>query len=90
MSSLSLQDNVGTYELSGESITIVEGYGVRSLSVLAVSGTVTVKGTLKLGTRESDTIDVPVGNPLNISFDFSMDGVTVDASGGEAILIAGR
>lgn len=83
-------ENVGTYLLSGEVLTIQAAFGVRNISVLKTSGTVTVAGTMKLGIRNSDVITLPDANPLNISFDFSIDGYIIDATGGEALVIAGK
>ncbi len=86
-----IKENVGTFLLSGEVITIISDWGVRNVSVLCTVGTVTVKGTMKLGARVSDTIVLtPTSPPLNISFDFTIDGYTIDTMGGSAIVITGR
>lgn len=85
----SIKENVGTFNLSSETITITEDMGVRNISVLLVSGTVTVKGTMKLGSRDSDTVTLD-STPLNVSFDFPIDGYIIDASGGVALLITGK
>ena len=82
-------ENVGTFTLSGESITIVQAWGVRNVSVSRVSGTVIVTGTMKLGARNSDPITLG-DKPLNVSFDFPIDGYTIDASGGVALLVTGK
>lgn len=85
-----LTDNVGTFNLAGTSLTILETMGVRNISVLLVSGAATVKGTLSLGTIPSDPLALEVGIPLNVSFDFSIDGYVIDASAGAVKIIAGR
>lgn len=82
-------NNVGTFTLTGESITIQESWGVRNVSVSRVSGTVIVSGTMKLGARSSDPITL-VDKPLNVSFDFPIDGYTIDASSGVALLVTGK
>jgi hypothetical protein len=84
------KENVGTFLLSGETMIILEEFGVRNVSVKLVSGMVTVKGTQKLGARDCDAIVVTAENPINISFDFPIDGYTIDASGGSAQLVTGR
>lgn len=83
-------DNVGTFLLNAEIITILEAWGVRNVSVKLVSGIVTVLGTQKLGARNPDPITVAAGSPINISFDFPIDGYTIDASAGVAEVITGR
>lgn len=85
-----LTDNVGTFNLAGGSITIIESMGVRNVSVILVSGAATVKGTLNLGSIPSDPIALEVGIPLNVSFDFAIDGYIIDASAGVVKIIAGR
>jgi len=85
------KENVGTFLLNGETLVIQEEYGVRNASISWVSGTVTVKGTMKLGIRDSDVITLNATNPiLNISFDFSIDGYTLDATAGQALVVTGK
>lgn len=83
-------ENVGTYILSSDTLTIVASMGVTSVSVLLVSGTVTIQGSLSLGSRTSDAITLSSGTPLNVSFQFPIDGYTIDASAGVALIIVGR
>jgi hypothetical protein len=87
---MGITENVGTFNLSAETITIVEAWSVRNLSIVLVSGTVTITGLMKLGARNSDSYTLLAGLPLNLSFDFSMDGVTINASAGAATLITGK
>ena len=82
-------NNTGTFILSAESITIIQDWGVRNVSLLLVSGTVTVKGTMKLGARDDDAITLG-SVPLNISFDSAIDGLTIDALGGSVLLVTGK
>lgn len=82
-------ENLGTFNLASETLVIVKEFGIRNFSVVLVSGTVTVKGLLKMGSRSSDAY-VLTATPLNISFDFPIDGVTIDASAGAATLFAGK
>lgn len=84
------KENVGTFTLSATSVTILEEFGVRNVSVKLVSGTVTVVGTQKLGALSSTPIVVTAENPINISFGFPIDGYTIDATGGVAQVITGR
>lgn len=84
-------ENVGTFILNNETITLIEAWGVRNVSIMWVSGVVTVKGTMKLGARTDDPIPLGSGSPpLNIGFDFSIDGLEIDCSAGSAILVTGR
>ena len=87
---MAFTENVGTYILSSEILTIIAEMGVTSISVLLVSGAVTVKGSLALGARASDPIALSSGTPLNVSFQFPVDGYVIDASAGEALIIVGR
>jgi len=82
-------NNTGTFILSSELITIIQDWGVRNVSLLLVSGTVTVKGTMKLGARDDDAITLG-SVPLNISFDTAIDGLTIDALGGSVLLVTGK
>jgi hypothetical protein len=85
------KENVGTFLLNGEKITIIEEWGVRNVSIAWVSGVVTVKGTMKLGARDDDAITLgAASSPLNISFDFSIDGYEIDATAGQAYLVTGK
>jgi hypothetical protein len=85
-----ISENVGTFNLNGEILTITNEMGVRNISVVLVSGSVTVKGSMKLGDRASDAIVLTVGTPLNLTFDFSIDGYVIDAMSGVATLITGK
>ena len=87
---MAFTENVGTYVLSADTLTILAEMGVTSISVLLVSGAVTVKGSLALGNRQSDPISLSSGTPLNVSFQFPIDGYVIDASAGEALIIVGR
>ncbi len=84
------KENVGTFNLATETVVISESMGVRNISLLLVSGTVTVKGTQQLGARPDDAVTLTAGTPLNLSFDFSIDGLTIDATAGAATMITGR
>lgn len=46
---------------------------------------------MKLGARVSDTITLGITSPpLNVSFDFPIDGYTIDTTSGQALVITGR
>jgi len=88
---MNIKENVGTFLLNAETITIIKEWGVRNISVLCISGTITVKGVMKLGARVSDTITLGITSPpLNVSFDFPIDGYTIDTTSGQALVITGR
>jgi hypothetical protein len=84
------KENVGTFLLNDEIITVIEAWGVRNISLLLLSGTVTVTGSMKLGERDDDIITLQSAVPLNISFDFPIDGYNIDASSGSALMVTGR
>lgn len=85
-----LKENVGTFLLESETVTIVKNWGIKKISLLLVSGNVTITGTLSLGDRPADPITVSAGNPLNLSFDYAIDGLEINADSGSAILITGK
>ncbi len=86
---MQIVDNVGTYILTGETITIVKEWGIRSISFNWISGTVTVTGIVNLGARASEPIPLGV-KPLNLGFDFSIDGLTINAMAGVVQVVVGK
>jgi hypothetical protein len=88
---MEIKENVGTFVFSAETVTLIAEWGVRNVSILWISGIVTVKGTMKLGARTDDPITLGSGSPpLNIGFDFSIDGLEINCSAGQAIVVTGR
>lgn len=86
---MALPENVGTYTLTS-SLTIQESFGVRNISMLLVSGIVTVTGSMKLGSLTSSSLTLSADKPLNLSFDFPIDGLVIDATSGEVIIVTGK
>jgi hypothetical protein len=83
-------ENVGTFNLIGETVVVNQNDGIRNISILLVSGTVTVQGVMTLGGNPSQAIELVLGEPLNLSFDFTIDGLAIDATSGQAKIITGR
>ena len=87
---MALTETVGTFTLTSDSITIINEWGVRNISLLLVSGTVTYTGTMKLGGTSSNALALVAGTPLNLTFDFPIDGLIIDASAGVVTIITGK
>ena len=92
MSTFGISENIGTFTLSGDSVTIIREYGVSNISMLLVSGTVTVTGIMSLGTMNSSPITLVADKPLNLGSisNFPIDGLTIDATGGSVTIITGK
>lgn len=79
-----------TKNLSAASFTVVESDQVTGVSVFAVSGTVTINGNFPLRGVASAAVTVPASGGLTLSAanpNDKIDGLTIDASGGVAIVI---
>lgn len=87
---MALTETVGTFTLASNIITIINEWGVRNISLLLVSGTVTYTGTMKLGATLPNALTLVSGTPLNLTFDFPIDGLVIDASAGEVTIITGK
>lgn len=87
---MALPENVGTYTLTSSTLTIQESFGVRNISLLLVSGTVTVTGSMKLGSTVSSALTLAADKPLNLSFDFPIDGLIIDATSGVVTIVTGK
>jgi hypothetical protein len=87
---MALIETVGTFTLTSNSITIINEWGVRNISLLLVSGTVTYTGTMKLGGTLPNALTLVAGTPLNLTFDFPIDGLIIDASAGVVTIITGK
>ena len=87
---MALTETVGTYTLTSNILTIISDWGVRNISLLLVSGTVTYTGTMKLGATLPNALTLVAGTPLNLTFDFPIDGLIIDASAGEVTIITGK
>ena len=87
--SVAISENVGTFQLSASTLSIVAEWGVTKISLLLVSGTVTYTGSMKLGSTSSSAITL-TETPLTLSFDFPIDGFTIDATSGVVIIITGK
>ncbi len=90
MSTFGLRENIGTFTLSSEILVIINEFGVLNISLLLVSGTVTVTGIMKLGNRVSTAITLSSGVPLNLGYNFPIDGLTIDASAGVVTILTGK
>jgi hypothetical protein len=79
-----------TKVLSGTSLLIDGNYGLRSVSVVLVSGTGSVTGDLLVDGLTNDPIPLVVGQSVTFSVEGSqiLDGLTVNATGGVINVIA--
>lgn len=82
----SATNNIGTFTLT-TSIQIIQDWGVRSISIKCTAGTVTFTGSMKLGSLASNALTVPVDGVVTISDNDAIDGLTIDATAGTALLI---
>lgn len=85
-----LRENIGTFTLSSQTITVSGNDGVLNISLLLVSGTVTVTGVMGIGGLSSTPITLVADKPLNLGSNFPIDGLTIDASAGEVTIITGK
>lgn len=92
MATFGISENIGTFTLSGQSVTIIRDFSVSNISMLLVSGTVTVTGVMSLGSITSSPITLVADKPLNLGSisNFPIDGLTIDASGGTVTIITGK
>jgi hypothetical protein len=79
-----------TKVLSGTSLLIISNYGLRSVSVVLVSGTGSVTGDLLVDGLTNDPIPLVVGQSVTVSVEGSqiLDGLTVNATSGVINIIA--
>ncbi len=89
MSTFGFTENLGTFNLSSL-VTVSGDWGIRNISFLLVSGTVTVTGSMKLGSIDSTPLTLVAGVSLNLGFNFPIDGLIIDASGGVVTVITGK
>lgn len=81
---------VGTYNLKNTTLSIVQDMGVRQINLLLVSGTVTVKGVLKIGENESQPITLTSGVPFVANSLTKTLELTINCEAGEANLTLGE
>ena len=92
MATFGISENIGTFTLSNQTVTIIREFSVSNISMLLVSGIVTVTGIMNLGAIASSPITLEAGTPLNLGSisNFPIDGLTIDASGGTVTIITGK
>lgn len=83
-------DNVGTFTLTAGTITINEDNGIRVISMELLAGVVTYVGSLPIAGNNPTPLTLVADKPVVVGFDFSIDGFTIDATGGSVKLIYGR
>lgn len=78
-----------TQTLTSETLEISQSLGLTKITIKPVSGTVTLLGSLQVGSLASEAIAVPSeGLTLaNANDTRIIDGVTIDASAGSCIII---
>lgn len=79
-----------TKVLSATSLLITNDYGLRSVSVVLISGAGTVQGNLGVNGLTNDPLPLTVGQSLTIGVEGNqiIDGLNVDATAGVIHLIA--
>ena len=79
-----------TKVLSGTSLLITSDFGLRSVSVVLVSGTGSVTGNLRVDGLTNDPIPLVVGQSVTFGVEGNqiLDGLTIDARDGEINIIA--
>lgn len=79
-----------TKVLTGSSLTIVSDYGLRSVSVVLISGAGTIEGNLGVNGLSNDPIPLTVGQSITVGVEGNqiVDGLIVDATGGVIHIIA--
>lgn len=92
MATFGISENIGTFTLSGQVVTIIREFSVSNISMLLVSGVVTVTGIMNLGAISSTPITLVADKPLNLGSisNFPIDGLTIDATGGIVTIITGK
>lgn len=90
MSTFGIVQNIGTFTLNSQVVTIIRDYGVINISFLLVSGTVTVKGVMSLGSIASTPLTLEADKPLNLGSNLPLDGLEIDASAGVVTVVTGR
>lgn len=85
-------EKIHTQVLTNASLTIVQGWGIRTVSLLLVSGVGEFSGTLQMGPYSSMPIALQIGVPIKINSEsaYPLDGVLIDCSAGGVIDIMGR
>ena len=79
-----------TLNINGTTVVIDKHYGLNAVALLLVSGTATVDGTSGAGGQVSSALTINSTNPsLTISAGANnvIDGLTINASGGQVYLI---
>lgn len=79
-----------TKVLSGTSLLITSDYGLRSVSVVLVSGEGSVTGNLRVDGLTNDSIPLIVGQSITFGVEGNqiLEGLTVDATDGVVSIIA--
>jgi hypothetical protein len=84
-------EKIHTQILSGGIFTFTADMGIRTVSMVLMSGTGEFIGTLNIGAISSTGIPLTIGVPVTISTDSSfaaIDGLTIDSRVGEVYFIA--
>jgi hypothetical protein len=79
-----------TKVLTGTTLLITSDFGLRSASVVLVSGAGSVTGNLQVNGLTNDPIPLAVGQSVTFGVEGNqiLDGLTVDATGGVINIIA--
>lgn len=83
-------DKIFTYTLTSAILTIIADYGITKIAFRLLSGTVTVTGTMKIGSISSSALTLTTDNPLAISDDEPIESLVIDATSGSVEIIASK
>ncbi len=79
---------VWTKNLTSGTLTILESFGLSIISIVLISGTGSIKGSLSVAGQDSDVVALTVGVPITISApgNYLLDGIDITASGAVQII----
>lgn len=86
----SITQNFWTYQLNNSVLIIDSSFSLTSISLILVTGTGTLQGTVNAGGIASDPVNLIKGMPVMVYADSNnvISGLTIDASLGQVSIIA--
>lgn len=77
-----LTQKIGTFALSGETLTIDSTHGILGIGIQYVSGTTTYTGNLSVAGLTSSPLTLADGKPYFVSSPNPIESFVIDATGG--------
>lgn len=84
---MAISCNVGTFTVTGTTMTINANDGVMIVAMKLISGTVTFIGTSKVNGEASTAITLAANDPVTIGGNTPIDGLTINATSGSVYVI---